>query len=141
MDYAKPGGWCGLSKTFPDNLNFKKYSAIRFWVRSDCGTSFGFDIRGDYKRRDGRNTQFYSGGYTGTETWTQVTIPLDRFKRHEVRTWDKEKKEWNVLKGGDPFDDEDITGISTWWIGSGINNRGTSTKGHLMFDAFELVEK
>ena len=70
-----------------------------------------------------------------------MTIPLDKFRRHETRNWDKEKKAWTVIKGGDPMDDENLAGNSSWGIGSSISNRSASTKGHLMFDAFELVEK
>jgi hypothetical protein len=36
MDYAKAGVGAGLGKNFPEGTNLKKYSAIRFWVRSDC---------------------------------------------------------------------------------------------------------
>jgi len=141
MDYAKPGAWSGLGKDFPEHLNLKKYAAIRFWVRSDVGTSFSFGIGGDYKRRDGRGTNFYGGGFKATETWTQITIPLDKFRRGGLRNWNKEKKEWTEIRGGDPMEDEDFEGISRWGLSSDINARGASTKGHLMFDAFELVEK
>ena len=141
MDYAKAGAWSSMGKDFPEGLNLKKYSAIRFWVRSDSGTSFRFGISGSYKRKDGRGTGFTLGGVKATETWTQITYPLDKAKRDGGRYWDKEKQVPVTVPGGDPMDEEDYDGIHRWGLGSDINNRGTATKGHLMFDGFELVEK
>jgi hypothetical protein len=141
MDYAKAGAWSGIGKDFPPGVNLKKYSAIRFWVRSDCGTSFGFGLGGDYKRADGKYPGFGGVGYTASETWSQITIPLENFKRGTIKTWDPVKKEQVILPGGDSMDAQDLANVSRWGLHSYVNNRGTSTIGHLMFDAFELVEK
>jgi len=141
MDYAKAGAVSGLGKDFPGGVNLKKYSAIRFWVRSDVGTSFIFGIGGSYKRKDGRSTSFSLGSVRATETWTQITFPLDKATRGGGRYWDKQKQEPVTVPGGDPMDEEDYAGITRWGLISGIDNRGTATSGHLMFDGFELVEK
>jgi hypothetical protein len=98
-------------------------------------------VGGQYKRKDGRATGFPGGGYQATENWTQITIPFDKLRRSGIRYWDKQKQEPVTVPGGDPMDEEDYAGIDSWGIGSNIGNRGTSTRGHLQFDAFELVEK
>ena len=48
MDYAKPGVFPSIGKGFAVG-ELKKYSAVRFWVRSDFGTGFAFSFNGDYR--------------------------------------------------------------------------------------------
>jgi hypothetical protein len=140
MDYAKANSWSGFNKFFPEgNLNPKKYTAIRFWVRSNSGTSFNTGIGGHYTRKDGKYNSFYGGSFTASTTWTQITIPLDKFKRNGDKIWKNGAQV--IIPGGEAPEDEDYAGIDNFGISSGINNRGTSTVGHLMFDGLELVEK
>jgi hypothetical protein len=115
MDYAVAGGRPGFGKDFPA-VNLQKFQAIRFWVRSDFGTTFSVGIGGEYKRADGKSPGFWTPGTTASENWTQITIPLEKFMRHEVRTWDKDKKVWVVIPGGDRMDAQDYAGISRWGI-------------------------
>ncbi len=144
MDYAKPGGTCGFSKTFPEGTaRAKKHSAIRFWVRSNCGTGFGVNLGGNYTRKDDKRSAFGAGGYTATETWTMITIPFNKVSRHGYGNFWKDGK-WHASprpKGGDPMDEDDIDGLESISFSSDVNKRGTSTVGHLMLDGLELLER
>jgi hypothetical protein len=88
MDYAVAGGRPGLGKDFPAG-SLQKFSAIRFWVRSDFGTTFTFGVGGDYKRADGKSSGFWTPGTTAREDWTQITIPLEKFMALRRNLWVK----------------------------------------------------
>lgn len=140
IDYAKPGTWPGYVKSFPAGmLNPKKYSALRFWYRSDSATGFVAQFIRDTPRKDGNVLWFGSALITGKNEWTQVTISLADFKRGGAKVW--KNGAHVVFPGGDPIDDDDYENIVKVRFTTLIDWRGTGTAGHLMFDAIELVEK
>lgn len=146
IDYAKPDTCPGVFKKIaPGTLDLKKYSAIRFWVRSNVETSYYVTLRIDSKtwpplRADGK-CAFYSGiTHKATGTWSQVVIPLENFKR-QTRDLFKKGEKVTTPGGGETLDNQDINSPMLFGAESTINQSGTSTVGHLMFDALELVEK
>lgn len=140
IDYAKPGTDPGYAKTFPAGmLNPKKYSAVRFWYRSDSSTGFILQLIRDTPRKDEKLPWFSGGSFTGKPEWTQVTVPLENFKRAGAKIWKNGAQV--VLPGGDPIDDDDYANIVKIRFATIIELRGTSPVGHLMFDAVELIEK
>ncbi|MEI6715578.1 MAG: hypothetical protein WCO60_17615 [Verrucomicrobiota bacterium] len=140
IDYAKPGSYPGYMKTFPVGMvNPKKYSAVRFWYRSNCATGFSVELFRDTPRKDDKLTWFYGGNFTGKEEWVQATVPLESFKRVGGKFWKNGAQV--ILPGGDPIDDDDYANILKIKFTTDINRRGTAVVGHLMFDAVELVEK
>ena len=140
IDYAKANTGGGFNKSFAEGtINPKKYSAIRFWVRGNSGTGFYTHFGGHHTRKDGNLTVFNGGVYTTTTDWKQITIPLEKFERNGDKIWKNSGQV--IIPGGDAPDDEDFAGFDHFGISSGINNRGSSTAGHLMFDGIELVER
>lgn len=142
MDYAVPGSqYGGLSKRFPEaTLNPMRYEAFRFWVRSDVGTSFGVSIGGGYKRKDGKSSSFSGPGFRAESGWTQIEVPFASFRRNAA-VYYKDGKRMVQPGGGEPLDEEDYGGITGISFNTGVEGRGTSVIGHLMFDTLELVEK
>jgi len=140
IDYAKPGTDPGYAKVFPAGmLNPKKYSAVRFWYRSDSSTGFILQLIRDTPRKDEKVRWFSGGNFTGKTEWTQVTVPLENFKRAGAKIWKNGAQV--VFPGGDPIDDDDYANIVKLRFATVIDMRGTNTEGHLMFDAVELLEK
>jgi len=139
IDYAKPGTYPNFGRKFaPGMLDPKKYSALRFFVRSNSGTSFTVQFHRP-PRTDEKLNWFYGGVIEGKPEWTQITIPLENFKRGGGKIWKNGAQ--LVLPGGDPFDADDYANINELKFVSTIDRRGSATVGHLMFDAIELVEK
>lgn len=139
MDYAKPGGAPRIDKQFPVGTLGPKTAAIRFWVRSDSGTSFSAMLRGTYKRKDGRLTGFNAGSTIASPTWTQVTIPIEKLERQGAVVWRDGAQV--IIKGGGAPDEDDLKGLTYFVFITGIGGRGSSTVGHLQFDGLELVER
>ncbi|MEI6714227.1 MAG: hypothetical protein WCO60_10775 [Verrucomicrobiota bacterium] len=140
IDYAKPGTDPGYAKVFPAGmLNPKKYSAVRFWYRSDSSTGFILQLIRDTPRKDEKVPWFSGGNFTGKTEWMQATVPLENFKRAGAKIWKNGAQV--VLPGGDPIDDEDYANIVKIRFATVIDMRGTSAVGHLMFDKVELIEK
>lgn len=141
MDYAKPGSWPGLNKKFPEGtINPKKHVAIRYWVKSNSGTGYSVGFGGAGPRKDGKKDAFWADHPPATETWTLVTIPFEKLKRHSEKIW-KNGAQHITPGGGEPPDAEDFANFNRFGFGSVIDWRGSATTGHLMFDGIELVEK
>ena len=140
IDYAKPGTYPGYTKTFPaGTLNPKKYSAVRFWYRSDSSTGFILQLIRDTPRKDEKVGWFSGGNFTGKDEWVQATVPLENFKRAGGKFWKNGAQV--VLPGGDPIDGDDYANIGKIRFASVVEWRGSSVVGHLMFDKVELIEK
>ena len=141
MDFAKPGTYPGVSKSFPEaTLNPAKYEGFRFWVRSDVGTSFGVSIGGGYKRKDGKANSFQGPSMKAEAEWKQITVPFSSFKRR-TNTYYKDGKRFTTPGGGEPMDEEDYGGTTGIGFNTSVESRGTSVVGQLMFDNLELIEK
>ncbi len=139
-DFAKPGAWVGVMKMFPaGTINPKKYSAIRFFARSNSGTRMNVDVATEAVAPDGGPTGYYGGTITGTEEWTEITIPLSNFKRQGAKFW-KDGKQM-IFQGGEPLDDEKCKNLNRIYFSTSVEGRGTSTVGHFMIDGLVLVEK
>ncbi|MEI6714838.1 MAG: carbohydrate binding domain-containing protein [Verrucomicrobiota bacterium] len=141
IDYAKPGGYPGYMKTFtPGIVDPKKVSAVRFFCRSNSDTSFSFELLRTTQRKDGKAYFFWGGAYKASKEWTEITIPLENFKRAGGKIW-KNGAQQDMPGSGEPMDEDDLSKIGQFKITSIIDQRGTATVGHLVFDSIELVEK
>jgi hypothetical protein len=142
-DFRDANGLGGFTKWFPTGtVNIKKHAAIRFFVRSNSGTSCWFDIGGSTPRKDKKNNAFRMGEFAATEHWTEVVVPLEKIRRHSVTYYDKDKREHVVVHpGGDPPDDEDCLDFNRISFGVSVNGRGSSVTAHLQFDDLALVLK
>lgn len=141
IDYANPGAYPGYMKTFaPGSVNPKKVSAVRLFCRSNTDTSFSFELLQTTPRKDGKANFFWGGAFKATKEWSEITIPLPNFKRAGGKIW-KNGAQQDMPGTGEPLDDDEAMKIGQFKITSTIDQRGSATVGHLMFDAIELVEK
>jgi hypothetical protein len=142
-DFRDPGGWGGFSKVFSEGtINPSKHAAIRFFVRSDTGTSFSWGVSGKHPRKDKKNTGFGAGGLKATENWQEIIIPIEKLSRFGVGYYDKEKREHvTVWPGGDPPEQEDVLDFYSIGWSVHVSSRGSSVVGHLQFDELSLVLK
>lgn len=145
-DFAKPGAWSGLMKTFKaGSLSAKHHSAIRLFMKSVTNTEVTITAVGDYLRPDGRPSRFYlspiSGGSTikCTEAWTEVVIPFSNFKRGGLREWRNDAPV--VVPGGDPIEEWEIEKLNKILFTLNVETRGTSTVAKVLFDDLVAIEK
>ena len=139
-DFAKPGAGYGFGKSFePNTIKPKKHVAVRFWAKSDSGTSVGVGFGRKSPRKDGKRGSFWSPGFKLTETWTQYTVPLSSMRRHGDKFWKDGKQV--ILQGGDPAEDDDIEELTSFGFNFDVNGKGTALVAHMLIDGLELVEK
>ncbi len=139
-DFAKPNGWAVVQKKFPEGtINPKKYSGIRFWAKSDSGSTMVVLVGGEKPRPDGKRNAFGGERIKGTETWTEYTVPFAPMKRHGDKFWKDGKQV--ILEGGDPMDDLDYSTLSRVEFYFPLDGRGTALTSHMLIDGLVLVEK
>ncbi|MEY2598846.1 MAG: hypothetical protein RLZZ142_1105 [Verrucomicrobiota bacterium] len=142
-DFRDAGGGGGFGKSFKEGtINPSKHAAIRFFVRSNTGTSFSFGVSGRTPRKDKKSTSFGGGSWKATEEWKEIIVPIDKLRRGGVGYYDKQKREHvTIWPGGDPPEEEDVLDFSGMGWGVNVNSRGSSVVGHLQFDELSLVLK
>jgi hypothetical protein len=139
-DFAKPGVGYSFGKTFePNTLKPKKHVAVRFWAKSNSGTTVGVRFSRKSPRKDGKIGSFWTPALKLTETWTQYTVPLSGLRRHGAKFWKDGKQV--ILQGGDPAEDDDIEELTSFGFWFDVNSKGTAVVAHMLVDGLELVEK
>jgi hypothetical protein len=139
-DFRDADGFTAFTKRFPvGTVNPKKYSAIRFFVRGDSGTTFGIWLATETPRKDDKSNHFYAQNVKVTENWAEVVVPLKELKRHPVKEWRNGKQVTDP--GGDAPEDEEIWDFSRLLWVFGVNNRGSSVTAQIMVEGLGLVPK
>lgn len=138
IDFAKPGTYPSVSKLFKAGLiDPKKYSGIRFFVRSNTDTGFAVGISADSFAKDGRPRRYISY-QAGKSEWKEVIIPFSSFKSQEFRTFKDGVQK--VFKGAEPILEDDYKTFSSIYFIFAIERRGTASESQIQFDGLSLIE-
>ena len=139
-DFAKPGAWTHLVKTFAaGTINSKKHSGLCFYMKSPTGTCVSVHMTGNYKRPDGRLTSFYGGHFVGNDQWKEVKIPFANFRRKSARVW-TDGAHTNV-QGVDPMEEFEIGQINSITFAMNVETRGNSTLAKVLLEGLSLAEQ
>ncbi|MEI6715400.1 MAG: carbohydrate binding domain-containing protein [Verrucomicrobiota bacterium] len=137
IDFAKPGSYPRVIKSIPPGtIDPKKYSGVRFSFKSDTETKMAISLRVGVVGPDGRNPA-YAVNVEGKPTWNEITIPFDKFKSFEQKTWKDGAQK--VFPGGESIRPEEFAQIKEIHMVFSIENRGNAATSQFLVDGLELV--
>lgn len=138
-DFAKPGANTALTKVFDaGTINPKRYSGVRFFIKSPTGTRVWIRMGGNYQRPDGRLAGFHGGAVTGTDRWQEVKISFSEFKRAGGKYIKNGVPV--VVQGGDPMEEFEIGQMTRISFSLNEETRGNSVVAKVLLEGLALVE-
>lgn len=138
-DFANPGTYTNLSKTFPaGTINPKRHTGVRFFIKSPTGTRVSISMGGNYHRQDGRHSAFHGRSVVATDQWQEVKILFSEFKRQGGRY--VKNGVAGFVQGGDPMEEFEIGQMSRIWFSMSEETRGNSVVAKVLLEGLALVE-
>ncbi len=139
VDFAKPGAWPKLIKSFPaGTINPKKYSGIRFFAKSDTATKIHFGVIGPAEK-DGKPMDYRVYNVVGKDTWTEFSLPFNTFKFPGYKAWKNGQQ--MVIPPGATLPEESLSLATGVVFSFRVEDRGNSTVANFMVDGLELIER